>query len=127
MKKPISIKLDEKLWVYVKDKPNRSMYIQGLIKQDLQAQQTKPIVQAVLNQLLQSELFFEEIRARLGNSITNSITLPSKNENTPFIPGPPDAKTGYPCCLKQSPCKHWLWNDTDAVWVNELTGNSREG
>lgn len=43
-----------------------------------------------------------------------------------FVPRAPDPKTGYPCCEKSAPCKHWKWNDVDSAWVNELTGNVRE-
>ena len=34
---------------------------------------------------------------------------------------------GYPCCHKKSPCKHWQWDELTSEWVNELTGDSREG
>lgn len=128
MKKPISIKLDEKLWIFIKDKPNKSRYVEELIKEDIQGQQTKPIVQAVINELLGSEVFFAEIRARIGNSTTNSIPIsgPTQNTATTFVPKPPDPITGYPCCQQSKPCKHWHWDEIDQVYRNELTGAVRE-
>ena len=46
--------------------------------------------------------------------------------NSAFTPKPPDPNTGYPCCLNKSPCKHWSWNGDTLVWVNSITGNTRE-
>jgi YD repeat-containing protein len=43
-----------------------------------------------------------------------------------FVPRPPDPLTGYPCCEKSSPCKHWSYDGNDALWRNVLTGVSRE-
>ena len=104
MKKPISIKLDEKLWVYIKNKPNRSRYFEELVKQDLQQAQKKPIVEAVINQLLSDETFFREISERLKA---------------------PDPVTGYPCCQAVKPCKHWVFDGTEGQYSNQLTGEVR--
>ena len=47
--------------------------------------------------------------------------------NEPFVPRPPDPETGYPCCLNErKPCKHWTFDGNQAVWVNSLTGKTRE-
>lgn len=126
MKRSLSIKLDENLWIFIKNKPNKSAYLQELIKQDLQGQQVKPIVQAVITELLVNEFFFYELRTRLANSITNGITVPVKQNTKKLIPRPPDPLTGYPCCAKATPCKHWKWNELDNVWVNELTNQVRD-
>lgn len=42
-----------------------------------------------------------------------------------FVPRPPDPETGYPCCEKSTPCKHWQWDSSLAGWVNSLTGKTR--
>ncbi len=47
-------------------------------------------------------------------------------KDEPFVPRPPDPLTGYPCCEKAKPCKHWQWDGNRGVWVNELTGKTRE-
>ena len=43
-----------------------------------------------------------------------------------FKPNAPDPVFGYPCCKLKKPCKHWVWNDIDTAWVNQLTGEARE-
>ena len=43
-----------------------------------------------------------------------------------FIPQPPNPDTGYDCCLKKAPCKHWSWNGDIQLWVNSITGKTRE-
>lgn len=48
------------------------------------------------------------------------------NTTPNFVPKPPDPETGYPCCTRPKPCKHWQWDDVETVWRNELTGKTRE-
>lgn len=120
MKKPISIKLDERLWVYVKSKTNKSRYIEQLIKQDLHQQQLQPIVSAVMQELLSNEVFFSEMQERL----TGTKVIKTEKEEQ-FVPKPPDPQTGYECCERSSPCKHWVFDDNDEVWRNILTGATK--
>lgn len=123
MKKPVSIKLDEQLWVYIKNKTNKSRFISELIKQDMQAQVIKPIVDGVREKLLQDEVFISEISSRMSKA--GSTAYISSPVNAPFVPRPPDPTTGYPCCSKATPCKHWTFDGTDDVWTNTLTGATR--
>lgn len=130
MKKPISIKLDESLWVHIKNKTNKSAYISELIKQDIQAQQTKPIVDAVRSKLLEDEVFVRELSERLKvkpitNMLPTQLTEPLLDKQS-FVPRPPNPQTGYPCCQLEKPCKHWVWNsDTGEGYVNSITGEIR--
>ncbi len=123
MKKPISIKLDEKLWVFIKNKPNKSRYIEELVKQDIQQAQVKPIVQSVIDELMRNEAFFAEMQNRLGIKTINHT--PPKPEV--FTPLPPDPQIGYPCCQGVKPCKHWVWDEVNVLWRNSLTQATREG
>ena len=66
MKRNISAKIDENLFVHIKNKPNISRYIEELIKQDIQMQQKKPIIEAVRTSLLEDEYFIAEISRRIG-------------------------------------------------------------
>ena len=43
-----------------------------------------------------------------------------------WAPKPPDPETGYPCCTKSKPCKHWIWNGEEQAYINELTGEIKE-
>lgn len=120
------------MWVYIKNKANKSRYIEELVKQDLQMQQTKPIVKAVIDELLKNEYFFKELSERLKLP-QNTASIPSKLSPTlsttpeqPFTPRPPDPKTGYSCCQKEKPCKHWTWEGNESAYINSLTGARRE-
>lgn len=127
MKKPISIKLDENLWVFIKNKTNKSRYFEELVKQDIQMKQMKPIVKAVADELLGNEVFIRELFKRVGSIPTVAqASVASQNNSQPFVPRPPDPATGYPCCNQSKPCKHWAWNATDSIYKNELTGKVRE-
>lgn len=44
------------------------------------------------------------------------------------LPGtkPPHPEYGYPCCHKDSPCKHWQWDGVIGAYVNQLTKKERE-
>jgi len=116
MKRPISIKLDERVWVHIKDKPNRSRYIEELIKQDIHQAQIKPIVQSVSDELLSSEAFFNGISVRL-NIIPPKSPTPSPSKGLSEL-----SSTDYPCCRKPAPCKHWAFDENAGGWKNILNG-----
>jgi len=117
MKRPISIKLDERLWVHIKDKPNRSRYIEELIKQDIHQAQIKPIVQSVSDELLSDEGFFNELSLRLNVTSFRSSTS-SRSEAS--------SKFSSPCCEEVELCKHWFYNEDEGNWKNELTRKVRD-
>lgn len=120
MKKPLGIRLSEAAFKHVKNKTNYSRYIERLINQDIQAEYTKPIVKAVHEELMQNSAFFDELRDRLQVA----HTTPKSSE--PFTPRPPDPATGYPCCSKATPCKHWTFDGVTDLWTNTLTGATRD-
>lgn len=73
----------------------------------------------------------------LSNALNNSIpefkepikapvNIPGVVRGADFVPKPPDPETGYPCCTKARPCKHWVWDDIETVWRNTLTNKTRE-
>lgn len=33
---------------------------------------------------------------------------------------------GMACCTAKKPCRHWQFDDVNAVWVNQLTNETRE-
>ena len=61
------------------------------------------------------------IEPKLNETITK---VTSRGEA--FVPKPPDPETGYPCCTKDKPCKHWTFDGTTSSWVNTITGKTRE-
>lgn len=67
----------------------------------------------------------EIIREELASKPVSIDSLGLKPASE-FVPRPPDPKTGYPCCSRQSPCKHWQFDQNEVVWVNSLTGARRE-
>ncbi len=38
----------------------------------------------------------------------------------------PHPTYGYPCCHKKSPCKHWIWDESEMHWFNQLTGETKD-
>lgn len=52
--------------------------------------------------------------------------IPGVVRGSDFVPKPPDPETGYPCCQKRSPCKHWTWDGNIEAWINSPTGKTRE-
>jgi hypothetical protein len=53
------------------------------------------------------------------------VVLPQAKESDVFVPRPPDPETGYPCCTKSKPCRHWAFIGEEGVWKNELTEKIR--
>lgn len=55
------------------------------------------------------------------------------NPNEPAIPPTQEEeKDTYAglmqvCCLGTTPCKHWIFDSIDGIWVNLLSGDKREG
>lgn len=127
MTKVVSIRLDDTLWGAIKDKPNVSRYIGGLVKQDVQMQFVKPIVKAVIDELLSSELFFTELRLRLEisqkqeNSITNSTTTEDESVYTPLT----STAMERGCCVATKPCQHWTFDGITSSWINSLSGRRK--
>lgn len=63
----------------------------------------------------------------LGKPVKDILTtIPGVVKGSDFVPKPPDPETGYPCCTRAKPCKHWVWDDTDTVWRNTLTDKTKE-
>lgn len=97
----------KEIWELFKDEPNKS---------------------EVINRLL-------DMHYSMGGKLRDKPLYPQdtiayKNDpepiKEPFVPRPPDPETGYPCCLKAQPCKHWTFDGTSGLWTNSLTGKSRE-
>lgn len=63
-----------------------------------------------------------EITSKAGSDFTIKQAQPSGE----FVLRPPDPDTGYPCCTKKTPCKHWQFDSDKGKWVNILTGEERE-
>lgn len=57
---------------------------------------------------------------------TIKLATAQASGNQLFVPEPPDPDTGYPCCQKAKPCKHWKFDELNSQWVNELTGKIKE-
>jgi len=51
---------------------------------------------------------------------------PAYQSSSEFVPKPPNPLTGYPCCERPAPCKHWAWDDSVPAWKNSITGATRD-
>ena len=54
------------------------------------------------------------------------VAIPGVVKGSEFVSKPPDPETGYPCCIKARPCRHWQWNGNLSAYINSLTGKARE-
>jgi hypothetical protein len=116
MKLRIQITISEEANALLEKQPNKSQYIEDLI---LSGDTWVP--EAPKEDYLTREEVLDLIKLHSKPSDT-SMGMPG----SPFVPQPPNPDTGYPCCTKQTPCKHWIFNGAECQWKNELTGNTRE-
>lgn len=126
MRQRIQITLDDKAIEILSTIDNKSQYIEDLILgspstgNSTVLQTDGPWVS--LDELFENlEAAIKPIELRL-----DELEKAKPTQSSTFVPQPPDQETGYPCCSKQSPCKHWMWSGTDSVWKNTLTGKVRE-
>lgn len=111
----ITLRLSDELVEMLNTLPNKSDFIRQAIEVAFNKNEEPE------DRYVTRKEVVELIRLELATSNKN-VAL---NNNT-FVPVPPDPMTGYPCCTKQKPCKHWSWNGVDSSWVNELTGETRD-
>lgn len=104
-----TIYFQKKIWELFKDEPDKSK---------------------VINQLLENYYTGRVDAVPTEREVENEQP---KDDHDKFLkdysqPGvkPPHPEFGYPCCHKKTPCKHWVYNELDGVWFNELTKETRE-
>lgn len=69
----------------------------------------------------------EVFKKELSPGAQDTINAVKRMElDAPFVPRPPAPLTGYPCCQRAKPCKHWIFDGINSLWKNELTGKVRE-
>ena len=105
MKIRINISISEEANNQLNQQENKSQYIEDLILGGSRPSEV--------------ESSLEEIKSLLSKN----ISPPTAGS---FIPKPPDPLTGYPCCQKRTPCKHWIFDGANESWINVLTGVSRD-
>lgn len=125
MKIRINISISETANNILNQQTNKSQYIEDLILNE-------SAVPAAGGELVEK---IEEIVTNLVGGYTQKLekkieTLEStlKNKKTDqeaFVPKPPDPITGFPCCTKQKPCKHWSYNGVEVSWTNSITGETK--
>lgn len=118
MKTSKTFRLSEEAVRILESKENATEYLEALIMNSSTTALTEERVRAIIE---------EELSARNSDLVRNddlaSLGLRSAES---FTPRPPDPVTGYPCCQKSSPCKHWVWDDIETAYINNLTGELRE-
>jgi len=69
-----------------------------------------------------SEFIHQALR---GQELEVPLVKEVLKEPEVFVPKAPDPVTGYPCCLKSNPCKHWSYDGNKQMWINSLTGGTK--
>jgi len=136
MKHRLQITLEDAANELLNQQENKSKYIEDLIlKQDTsdlttEIKRLSMLVDGQVNDIQNIIGAINTIKQNIANHQANSsVSQPATNSNNrseAFVPRPPDPDTGYPCCTKQTPCKHWVWDNSMPAWVNSLTGKTKE-
>ena len=111
----MNISISEEAALILEEKENKSLYIEELLLQGPREPFAQP----------QAGLTKEEV-LELINKAISPTSFPAAAVSTDFVPRPPDPVTGYPCCEKNAPCKHWVWDDMNTIWKNTLTGMTKD-
>jgi hypothetical protein len=109
MKKRVNIMLSEEALEIADKSGNRSDYIEGLILGNSE-RPLEVVPLHTLQALLEAE--FEKIKSAPKLEAVIPAAMPVMEKA---------------CCLAASPCAHWSFNSGDGVWVNSLSGKTREG
>jgi len=72
----------------------------------------EPFKSKVINELLKES--YNPISTGKVNTPSDSVSITS------------NINLGRACCIGKNRCQHWLWNDTQAAYVNTLTGEVRD-
>lgn len=138
MKHRLQITLEDAANELLNQQENKSKYIEDLIlKQDtsdltLEIKRLAMLVDGQVNDIQDIieavNIIKQNVANRQADSSTSRPTASSTISSYPeqFVPKPPDPELGYPCCTKQTPCKHWVYDGGNGVWKNTLTGKEKE-
>jgi Arc/MetJ-type ribon-helix-helix transcriptional regulator len=116
--KMMTLRLPDELVEMLDTLPNKSDFIRSAIESAFDKNEEPE------HQFVTKQQVIELIRLELTNKSTQ-INSPAI-KGSEFVPSPPDPTTGYPCCTKSTPCKHWAWDGTESCWKNTLTGRARD-
>lgn len=126
MKLSKTFRLSQEAVAELDKQTNATQYLEELIlATGERTMQVVPLhqLEALLEPLL------EEPKPQLQEPHNSSVSIqniPNVTTGAEFVPKPPDPEFGYPCCRGINPCKHWLWDDSDTIWRNSLTGKERD-
>lgn len=65
MKHALSIRVDDKIYPYIKNLPNKSRYIEGLIREDIHQKNQQSILEQMKARILRDEEFLQALGLKL--------------------------------------------------------------
>jgi hypothetical protein len=110
--KKLLLSLPDELMAELDKVSNKSEFARQAIKQALTGETNKPNID------LSNYPTFSDVERMIESKLR---VQPS---NT-FVPQPPNPLTGYPCCQKNNPCKHWVYDALDESYTNSITNKKR--
>jgi len=126
MKIAKTFRLSEQAANILDKQSNATQFLEDLIIQSINH---KPISKVVEDYIIES---LDEIKAKLDTP-TPQTKQKSPDDFDEFMklystPGvkPPHPIYGYPCCHDEAPCKHWAFDETEALWINTLTKETKD-
>jgi len=134
MKISKTFRLSEEAIEVLNNQQNQSKFLEDLILERTRTGSTGILTMSQLNDLLeeQTSTLLEAMggmpksQEKQYSSVPTKINIPEVVSGAQFVPKPPDPVTGYPCCQGRSPCKHWVWDESETLWTNSLTGATRD-
>lgn len=121
MKVSKTFRLSEEATAVLDKQTNATEFLEALILGNYQ----RPL-EVVSAQTLQALLEAEFEKLGKLPQMAPPVTQTGLGSSEVFVPRPPDPATGYPCCEKATPCKHWAFDGIGGVWRNSLTGATKE-
>lgn len=142
MKTRLQITLEDEATALLNKQENKSQYIEELILNAQNADISGEVknMSLVMNGLVDEILELKELIKRQHNQASNhnatgyetiqsyaaGNTFGTPIKQNEFVPAPPDPETGYPCCVKAAPCKHWVYDENNMYWKNTITNKIKE-
>jgi len=132
MKQPKTFRLSEEAIEVLNNQQNQSKFLEDLILERtstggiLTMSQLNDLLEEQTSTLLEAIGGIPKSQEKQYSSVPSKINIPSVVSGGQFVPKPPDPITGYPCCRGSAPCKHWVFEEIDALWKNTITGATRD-
>lgn len=121
-----SFRLSEEAVAKLDEQSNATEYLENLILGKVDTPVPWKNLEFLIDQLTVEVKGIKMAYDPIKQTVNDKPIAQVLTTNATFVPKPPDPELGYPCCSKETPCKHWVWDGNQGVWINSLTKKTRE-